>query len=252
VNGSAQEIIDRSWFPADPYKPPPASGSRARSIGYAKLGIMTSPLPVITVRGTASREVPPDSFTVRISLTDRADVAADAAAALGLRWQRVEEFVGRLPAAVTVERGPVFRHQERFTPQGPATWVAGRTLTLRGADPDGAEDVLAAISPLEDQIGGMDVEGPHWQLVDDKAAREQLEAEAVAEALSRARRYAAVLGGTLGGLVELADPGLLGDASVGLARAAAGAQLSFGGMNFAPVPVQVSAAVDARWQLVVA
>jgi uncharacterized protein len=216
---------------------------------------MTRPLPVITVRGTASREVPPDSFTVRISLTDRADAAADAATALGLRWQRVEEFVDRLPAGVTVERGPVFRHQERYTAQSPATWVAGRTLNLRGSNPDDATELIEAISPLDDQIGGVDVDGPHWQLLEDGPAREQLEAEAVADALARARRFAAVLGGTLGALVELGDPGLLGGdggGHVAFALTRSPAPAGLGGMSFAPVPVQVNASVDARWQLVVA
>jgi hypothetical protein len=109
-----------------------------------------------------------------MSLTDRADAAADATAALGLRWQRVEDYIGRLPAGVSVERGPVFRHQERFTPEQSFTWVAERTLVIRGANVDDAEEVFAAMSPLDDQIGDVDVDGPHWQLVDDKAVREQV------------------------------------------------------------------------------
>jgi hypothetical protein len=190
-----------------------------------------------------------------MSLTDRADAAADATAALGLRWQRVEDYIGRLPAGVSAERGPVFRHQERFTPEQSFTWVAERTLVIRGANVDDAEEVFAAMSPLDDQIGGVDVDGPHWQLVDDKAAREQLEAEAVADAVTRARRYAAVLGGTLGALVELADPGLFGgDGVVQMRLTKSPPPLSgtFGEMNFGPVPVLVRASVDARWQLVVA
>jgi uncharacterized protein YggE len=74
----------------------------------------------------------------------------------------------------------------------------------------------------------------------------------VYEALARAERYAAALGGRLGPLIELADPGVgnRGPRTIALAGAYASPDGGVETLDFTPVPLEVEVSVEGRWALV--
>jgi uncharacterized protein YggE len=221
---------------------------------------LSSPLPQVAVRSTVHRDVMPDSFMVTVRLVCRTADAAAAAAALATGFARIEQTIESLPGSdLTFERGTVSQRKIMWRPDLDAglttEWVASRHVIMTGRDRERVGEVMRAFAELTDTVDRIELDGPVWQLDHDNLAYGQVQADAVGEALARARRYAVALGGRLGTLIELADAGLLnGNGPVEyMASAAAFAPggEGFETMDFTPVPVQISATVDARWALIV-
>jgi uncharacterized protein YggE len=148
----------------------------------------------------------------------------------------------RLPSSVTVEHGELSNWSDgnRRT-----RWRAQRTLTLVGRDVSAA----AAVSGELALVPGAALHGPMWQVDRDNDAYAAVQRDAVEEAKLRAARYAAALGGTLGRLVELADPE--GAHVFGMRLSAArGSGSEVAELDFTPQQVTISASVTARWFLV--
>jgi uncharacterized protein len=219
------------------------------------------PQPQVAVRSTVHRDVAPDSFEVTVRLVCRAADAATAATSLAAGFARIERTIDSLPGAdLTFERGAVSQRKvviwrpdvadERRT-----EWVAARHVVVTGRDSERAGEVMRAFAELTDGVDGVEIDGPAWRLDRDNPAFGELQADAVGEALARARRYAVALGGRLDALVELADTGLLDSGpqryAVSLGLGAGGPGEGFETMDFTPVPVRISATVDARWALIV-
>src|SRR5215469_8810312 len=202
-------------------------------------------LPQVAVHASARREVVPDSFEVVVRVACRSADADAAMAALTTGFARVEETIDALPALdVVARRGGV---SQRWIPwkQDPA-WLASRNVRLTGRDVERAGDVIAPFADLSGAVDGLELTGPIWQLDSDHPVNAELQAEAVREARARAQRYAAALGGTLGPLIELADPRLAHQA-VQLSRDASMGGAGFETMDFSLEQIEVEASVDGRW-----
>jgi len=220
---------------------------------------MSLPLPQVAVRSTVYRDVTPDSFEVTVRLVCRTADAAAAATSLAAGFARIEQTIDSLPGPdLTVERGAVSQRKVvwRPEPKGGLTteWVASRHVIVTGRDNQRAGAVMRAFAELTDTVDGIELHGPSWRLDNDNPAYGEVQADAVGEALARARRYAVTLGGRLGTLIELADTGLDGGRIVYAEQASfrsGGPGEGFETMDFTPVPVQISATVDARWALIV-
>ncbi len=220
---------------------------------------MSLPLPQVAVRSTVYRDVTPDSFEVTVRLVCRTADAAAAATSLAAGFARIEQTIDSLPGPdLTIERGAVSQRKVmwRHHPDGaPITeWIAARHVVVTGRDNQRAGAVMRAFAELTDTVDGIELHGPSWRLDNDNPAYGEVQADAVGEALARARRYAVTLGGRLGTLIELADTGLDGGRIVYAEQASfrsGGPGEGFETMDFTPVPVQISATVDARWALIV-
>jgi uncharacterized protein YggE len=220
---------------------------------------MSLPLPQVAVRSTVYRDVTPDSFEVTVRLVCRTADAGAAATSLAAGFARIEQTIDSLPGTdLTVERGAVSQRKAiwRDRPDGAliTEWIAARHVVITGRDNERAGAVMRAFAELTDTVDGIELHGPSWRLDNDNPAYGEVQADAVGEALARARRYAVTLGGRLGTLIELADTGLLDGGRVMHEQAAfrgGGSGEGFETMDFTPVPVQISATVDARWALIV-
>ncbi|RFA13068.1 SIMPL domain-containing protein [Subtercola boreus] len=118
---------------------------------------------------------------------------------------------------------------------------------------------LAALAHWMESVAaeeGVSVSGIDWALTDVTSARITAEAQdgAVQDAVARARAYAASLGLASVHPLALADPGLLGDDSLGgvshdmamMSRVAGGAA-NDGGLDLKPQDITVTARVHARF-----
>lgn len=215
---------------------------------------MTSSLPSVAVHATAHRDVTPDRFDTVVRLACRSEDAAAAAQALTTGFSRLEAQIEVLPADldVIVRRSGVSQRRVTWRPDRPGVteWIASRQVTLTSGEIERAGSVIAPFAALTDSVDGpgdLELDGPSWHLDRDNPVYGELQAEAVHEAVARAKRYAAALGGTLGSLIELADPG----ASALIHNAAAyRAGEGFETMDFSPVPIPVEVAVQGRWTLI--
>jgi uncharacterized protein YggE len=205
-------------------------------------------MPQVAVHASARREVVPDSFEIVVRVACRSMDADAAMAALTTGFAHVERTIDALPASdVLARRGAVSQRSMPWE-QHPA-WLASRHVTLTGRDVEHAADVIAPFATLSSTVDGLELTGPIWNLDPDNPVYEQLQSEAVREARARAQRYAAALGGTLGPLIELADPGMERGA-VAVASRSAGYAEGLETMDFSPVPIELEASVDGRWALV--
>ncbi|HEY3714139.1 MAG TPA: SIMPL domain-containing protein [Jatrophihabitantaceae bacterium] len=214
----------------------------------------------VAVHATAHRDVTPDSFDAVVRLVCRAGDAAAAMTALIAGFARVEEAIEALPTAsdVTVSRSGVSQRKVvAWRPDGPGVpeWIASRQITLTGRDIEQAGQIIAPFAALTDTVDGLELDGPTWRLDRDNPVHAELQAEAVHEARARAERYAAALGGRLGALIELADPGMgyprqRGDIAVAKVSYQSQPGEGFETMDFTPVPIEVEAGVQARWALI--
>jgi uncharacterized protein YggE len=220
---------------------------------------MTVPMsvPTVAVGATVQRSVPPDSYVVVATAVARAADSTTATAHLTTRFGELEAVIsGLADRALTIERGGVSVHPDwDAQPYGggktPAGWRASRHLSAEGRDLSRVAELVGALG----RVAEVEIGGPHWRLDHDNPAHAELAAEAVHEAIARAGRYAATLGGTLGRLVELTDTGT-GSGGRDMAMAAmAGMEAGRPGgpglemLDFTPQPIDVYASIQGRWYL---
>lgn len=210
-------------------------------------------LPTVAVNASVQRAVAPDSYVVIARAVARAADSSAAAAQLAARFGELETVArGLTHLALEVERGGVSVHPDwEAQPYGgktPSGWRATRDLTATGRDLSQVAELVGALGRVAD----VEIEGPHWQLDRDNPVHAELAAEAVHEAIARAGRYAAALGGTLGRLVELTDTGMGHGGHEVMRRISAKAMDMSPGLeslDFTPQPIEVYAGVQGRWYL---
>ncbi|MEV6347786.1 SIMPL domain-containing protein [Actinoplanes sp. NPDC051851] len=200
--------------------------------------------PIVTARGEAVREVPPE--TARFSVTVSA-AGKDQAGVLERLTRRAAEIDALLDEyATVVERRetsgvqvhPEFRRGgERVTAY---TGNVGTTVTVSD---------FARLGELLARLAGQEataVAGPWWQMRPGSDAGAEVRREAVADALRRARDYAAAVGAEIDRLVEITDGEL--ESVRPMLRAAAFGTAEAGDLAFDlhPAPQTVSAAVTVR------
>ncbi len=165
--------------------------------------------PVISVRGEASLEVDPEIAVVYVSVMARDKDRHRAVDLLAKRNGLVTGAIKKFGEAVEkLESGrvsvrPEFsggKPRERIT-----GYVAQADLTVTVAD-------FAILGELVAGLGGQElvaVTGPEWRLKPGSPVYREARLAAAGDATQRAREYAEAFGGTISGLVEAADVGLL-------------------------------------------
>lgn len=224
----------------------------------------------ISVRGEARQVVPPDFVTVSVNVQVR---DADKAAALE-RARRAQAAavavlreLGGVPLTVDTVDAPLTwstrtfsAHEDREYDErkGPGEffWRAHVPIAvgIRNLDELPAiSRALAAVAELEISFveWGVDPRNPAWPVV---------RAAAISDAIAKARDYATALGGSVTTLVHVADEGLLGGNEHGGHRATlamaslAGREMydGSGAPDLDPVPQEISAGIEARFEATVA
>jgi uncharacterized protein YggE len=160
--------------------------------------------PVVTVRGEAQLEAPPDraglSVTLHASGESADQTRAELAAASGTVSAVLREFAAALERSSTsgLHVSPVFN---RRTP----TRITGYTGTFRSSlvvqDFEALSPLIQALARLPDS----QLDGPWWSLRPDHPVHREVRLAAIADARHRADDYAAAFGATVSELIEVSD-----------------------------------------------
>jgi len=212
--------------------------------------------PVISVRGEAVLEVEPEIAIVWVSVLARdkdrqraVKLLADRNARVTAQIKGYGKAVEKLDSGLVTVR-PEFkdgRARERIT-----GYVAQANLTATVTHFDVLGDLVVGLAG-QDMVT---VTGPGWQLKPGSPVHREARLAAVADATQRGREYAEAFGGTITGLIEAADTGLLapqpepGVFRAGLAApAAAQAYQAAPEFDFEPAKQTVSAEIEARFTM---
>jgi uncharacterized protein YggE len=212
--------------------------------------------PVISVRGEAALEVDPEIAVVWVSVMARDKDRHRAVDLLAKRSGLVTGAIKKFGEAVEkLESGrvsvrPEFaagKPRERIT-----GYVAQADLTVTVAD-------FAILGDLVAGLAGQDlvaVTGPEWRLRTGSPVYREARVAAARDATERAREYAEAFGGTITGLVEAADAGLLAPEPQqrGFAFSSARAAVTMAAQSspefdFEPAKQTVTAQVEARFTM---
>jgi uncharacterized protein len=173
--------------------------------------------PLVSVRGEATREVPPELAVFAVTVSAR---GRDRAATLTRIAERSAAQRVLLDSYSTVierrETGRVDVFPEiKGNTEKVAAYHGNVTTTVAVTDFSVLGDLLLRLAG-QDQTS---VAGPWWQLRPGSTAGAEVRREAVADALRRVREYADAVGARLDRLVEIRDEGTGDGFAVPAARA---------------------------------
>jgi hypothetical protein len=214
--------------------------------------------PLISVKGEATLEVDPEIAVVNITVMARDKDRHAAMDRLATRNEHILALVKALgPAVEKVESGPASiwpEFKDARAREHVAGYVGQAGVTVTIGD-------FSALGELVPRLAGEElvtVTGPWWRLRPGSPVARQARLSAARDAMARAAEYAEAFGGRITGLVEAADPGLMGDGPGPgrpgrpiRAAAFAAASPEPGGTEFTFEPVRqtVHAEVDARFTM---
>jgi uncharacterized protein YggE len=160
--------------------------------------------PIVTVRGEAQLEGPPDLAGLSCTLHASGDSTEATRAQLATGSQAVaallEQFPGALERSSTsgLHVSPTFNHRNPTKITG---YTGTFTTTLVVSDFEALSELILALSALPSS----QVDGPWWSLKPDNPMYREVRLAAIAEARRRAEDYAAAFGATVSELVEVSD-----------------------------------------------
>jgi uncharacterized protein len=171
---------------------------------------MTSPQPhhpQVVVRGEAVVLVDPEVADVGVTVRTRARDRQTALERCTARQAEVAAVVAGFGDVVErSETTGVSVHVEVRDRRAPGEPVASVHTQLTLARTDVVGELVVALGRLDD----VTVSGPGWRLRPDSPAHEQARLDAVADAIRRARQYAAAFGAQLTALLQVSDVGHAG------------------------------------------
>jgi uncharacterized protein YggE len=174
-------------------------------------------LPVVTVRGEAFREVPPEvaTFSVTASARDK-----DRDTTLRRLRERAAAVSAVLDGVTTEKRetGHVQVHPElKRGGERVSAYAGSVTTSVTVTEFESLGELMLRLAEL-DQTS---VAGPWWQLRPGSRAGAEVRKAAITDALAKAHEYAEAVGAEVHGLIEIADDGAGGGVQPMMARAAA-------------------------------
>jgi uncharacterized protein YggE len=208
----------------------------------------TGPAPLVTVRGEAQLEGPPDLATLALTLHASGDSAERTRSQLAEGSAAVTQLLQRFEAALErsstsgLHVSPVFN---RRSPAKVTGYQGTFTTQVVVADFDSLSPLVLALTALPNS----QIDGPWWSLRPDNQMFRDARLAAIADARRRADDYAAAFGTTLADLVEVSDTnaGLGGVREMRAFAMAKGADdASF---EFEPAVQTVSGQVTVRFSL---
>jgi uncharacterized protein YggE len=164
----------------------------------------TRPAPIVTVRGEARLEGPPDLATLSMTLHASGDTAAAVRTRLARGSAQIAQLVQTFGEALESSSTSGLHVAPVFTRKTPAR-ISGYTGTFSAQlvlhDFDALSPVVLAATKLPDS----QVDGPWWSLRADNPIHRQVRIAAIADARTRAADYAAAFDGTVAELIEVSD-----------------------------------------------
>jgi uncharacterized protein YggE len=205
--------------------------------------------PIVTVRGEAQLEGPPDLAGLSCTLHASGDSAEATRAQLATGSQAVaallEQFAGALERNSTsgLHVSPTFNHRN-------PTKITGYTGTfstsLVVSDFEALSELILALSALPSS----QVDGPWWTLRRDNPMYREVRLAAIADARRRAEDYAAAFEATVSELVEVSDlDGGFGGATPAMARGFKESMAADASFAFEPALQTVYGNVTVRFTL---
>jgi uncharacterized protein YggE len=213
--------------------------------------------PVISVRGEAVLEVDPEIAVVWVSVLARDKDRRRAVEALAERTKQVTAQIKGFGGAIEKLDSGRVSVQPEFASGKPRErvtgYVAQASVTATVTDFDVLGDLVAGLANQE----MVSVNGPDWRLRPGSPVHRQARLAAAKDATQRAREYAEAFGGTITGLTEAADTGLLAApqpsphvyGAVSLRAAAAAPGDGGPEFDFEPAKQTVSAQIEARFTM---
>jgi uncharacterized protein len=206
------------------------------------------PAPLVTVRGEAQLEGPPDLATLALTLHASGDSAertgsqlAEGSAAVTQLLQRFEQALERSSTS-GLHVSPVFN---RRSPAKITGYQGTFTSQIVVADFDSLSPLVLALTALPNS----QIDGPWWSLRPDNQMFRDARLAAIADARRRADDYAAAFGTTLADLVEVSDT----NAGFGAVREMRAFAMAKGAddasFEFEPAVQTVSGQVTVRFSL---
>jgi len=166
-------------------------------------------MATLNVRGMATDDVEPDYGVIHCAAVGRADTAAQAlegATALADNLRAAAQGFNEV-RSIRLSRAAVhetYEWDESTHAQRSTGWQA----VIGGSAEVEADGVSEVASELV--AAGAEMSHVSWCINDDNAVYRRVRAGAVADARRAADDFASALGGMVGDLISLADPGLLG------------------------------------------
>jgi uncharacterized protein len=212
---------------------------------------MTEPMgsaPLVTVRGEAQLEGPPDLATLALTLHASSDSAertrSQLAEGSGTVTQLLQQFETALERYSTsgLHVSPVFN---RRTPTKITGYQGTFTTQIVVADFESLSPLVLALTALPNS----QIDGPWWSLRPDNQMFRAARLAAIADARGRADDYAAAFGTTVSDLVEVSDlnPGFGGVREMRAFAMAKG--VDDAAFEFEPAVQTVSGQVTVRFGL---
>ena len=199
--------------------------------------------PLISVRGEAFREVPPEVAVISVTVSARGRHRQDTLERLTERAAGLRTALDDYPDAVErretagAEVYPEVKHGGERLP----VYTGRVTTTVTVTD-------FAVLGELLLRLGNQEqtaVAGPWWQLRPGSTAGAEVRREAIADALNRAREYADAVGARVDRLVEIVDEGAEGAQPMRAAAFAGGPETDLA-LVIDPQQQTVRAAVTVR------
>jgi uncharacterized protein YggE len=213
---------------------------------------MTEPIgsaALVTVRGEAQLEGPPDLATIMLTLHASGDSAERTRAQLAKGSAAVAELLERFEAAVErsstsgVHVYPIFN---RRTPTKITGYQGTFATEVVVADFEALSPLLLAFTELPNS----QVDGPWWSLRPDNPMYREARLAAIADARRRAEDYAAAFDTTVADLVEVSDLNAgFGGGGREMRAFAMGKAADDAAFEFEPARQNVSGQVTVRFSL---
>lgn len=214
---------------------------------------------LVSVRGEGLVEVDPEVARVAIAVSSRSKDRAQALATLVHRRARISSLLTDNGEAIENVAETSTQVRPEFKEGSGRERVVGYFASSRFDVTIGDFSVLPDLVSSLANEEATSVSGPIWALRPDSPAIREARGRATDDALSRARAYAEAFGTHVLALIELADPGLLSDATAAASRMSGSGLMhrAWSGdeadeappLVFAPAMQQVRVVVDARFTI---
>jgi uncharacterized protein len=221
------------------------------SAAIGPLSYGTPDEPRLAVRGEASLEFDPEIARIAVTVAARGTDRREALESLTRRNANVLELLKEYGEAVEKLATGTFSVSPELTEKGRRERVRTYNGSVRITATVGDFTALGEMTTQLAELEMTRVEGPWWALRDDSPAHREARQQAVREAVTRAREYAAALDAELVALLELADLGAE-NAAPASAPSFRGRPAGYGGeaapaLDLEPQRQRVQAQVNARF-----
>ena len=207
--------------------------------------------PIVTVRGEARLEVPPDVATLSVTVHSSGSSAEGVRDELARASAQIRGLLEEHAAAIAqfstsgLHVAPVFGHRSGTRITG---YRGSFSASVEVRDFDALSDLVFALAPLPNG----QVDGPWWGLRPENPVYREVRLAAIVDARRRAEDYAAAVDKSVGELIEISDlDSGFGGPPMRMAKSfamdAAESQPSF---DFEPAHQSVSGQVTVRYALV--